>query len=54
VLAHPGPPGRFQPGPAASADPPPPGFRLHRRTCPGPPRRRHSRPPASASRSSTP
>jgi len=26
-LAHPGPRERFQPAPAAPADPPPPGFR---------------------------
>jgi len=49
-----GPPGRFQPGPVASADPSPPGFRPLRGTCPGPPRRRHWRPPTSASRSTAP
>ena len=55
TLARPGPHGRFQPMPAASADPPPPGFRpVFQGTCPGPPRRLSPKTSASASRSTTP
>jgi hypothetical protein len=46
--------GDFSPCLSRPPIPSPPRLRLPKSTCPGPTRRRHSRPPASASRSSTP